>query len=286
MARQNAIRRIHRETLLTVTNEYLQLVRHHQARKRFGQNFLIDYPLIIQLFQSIRAEPNDHLIEIGPGLGALTRPLLTVLNELTVIELDRNLIPILSELDKLNIIHQDVLTVDFRTLKTDERKLRIVGNLPYNISTPIIFHLLAVADVIQDMHFMLQKEVIDRMAATPDDSEYGRLSVMVQRYCQVIPLLTIPPTAFNPAPKVMSQFVRLVPYEKDPYGIESDECFYDVVKCAFTMKRKTLRNTLKPLFTQEEIEACGIDASLRAEKLSVADFATLSNLLFHKQSQS
>ena len=252
-------------------NEYLQLVRQHQARKRFGQNFLIDYPLIIKLFQSIHAKPDDHMIEIGPGLGALTRPILTTVNELTVIELDRDLIPILSELKNLTIIHQDVLTVDFRSLKTDDRKLRIVGNLPYNISTPIIFHLLSVADVIKDMHFMLQKEVIDRMAATPDDSEYGRLSVMVQRYCQVIPLITIPPTAFNPAPKVMSQFVRLVPYESD------------VVKCAFSMKRKTLRNNLKPMFSQEELEECGIDPSLRAEKLSVQEFAILANKLFSKR---
>lgn len=261
-------------------NEYLQLVRLHQARKRFGQNFLIDYPLIIKLFQSINAKPNDRMIEIGPGLGALTRPILTAVKELTVIELDRDLIPILSPLENLTIIHQDVLAVDFTPLKTDERKLRIVGNLPYNISTPIIFHLLAVANVIQDMHFMLQKEVIDRMAATPDDSEYGRLSVMVQRYCQVIPLLIIPPEAFNPAPKVMSQFVRLVPYEADPYNIQSDECFFEVVKCAFSMKRKVLRNTLKPLFTQDEIKACGIDPSLRAEKLTIAEFASLSNLLF------
>lgn len=264
-------------------NEYLQLVHLHQARKRFGQNFLIDYPLIIKLFQSIHVQPNDRMIEIGPGLGALTRPILANINELTVIELDRNLIPILSPLENLTIVHQDVLTVDFHALKIDDRKLRIVGNLPYNISTPIIFHLLAVADIIKDMHFMLQKEVIDRMAATPDDSEYGRLSVMVQRYCQVIPLLTIPPTAFNPAPKVMSQFVRLVPYETDPYGIESDETFFEVVKCAFSMKRKTLRNTLKPLFTQEELESCGIDPSLRAEKLSIAAFATLSNQLFAKR---
>ncbi len=264
-------------------NEYLQLVRQHQARKRFGQNFLIDYPLIIKLFQSIHAQPNDRMIEIGPGLGALTRPILANIKELTVIELDRDLIPILSSLENLTIVHQDVLTVDFHSLKIDERKLRIVGNLPYNISTPIIFHLLAVADIIKDMHFMLQKEVIDRMAATPDDSEYGRLSVMVQRYCQVIPLLTIPPTAFNPAPKVTSQFVRLVPYETDPYGIESDETFFEVVKCAFSMKRKTLRNTLKPLFTQEEIESCGIDSSLRAEKLSVAEFTALANQLFAKR---
>lgn len=268
-------------------NEYLQLVRQHQARKRFGQNFLIDYPLIIRLFQNIHAQPDDHMIEIGPGLGALTRPLLSVVKKLTVIELDRDLIPILSPLPNLSIIHQDVLTVDFPALKTDDRKLRIVGNLPYNISTPIIFHLLSSANIIQDMHFMLQKEVIDRMAATPDDSDYGRLSVMVQRYCQVIPLLTIPPEAFNPAPKVTSQFVRLVPYETDPYGIQSDDAFFDVVKQAFSMKRKTLRNTLKPMFTQEELERFGIDSSLRAEKLSIAEFATLSNqLLMKRQSHS
>ena len=254
----------------------------HKARKRFGQNFLIDDSIIFQIIQSIMPLPGEDLVEIGPGLGAMTRPLLNAAKKMTVIELDRDLIDYLKTLEGLTVINEDVLKVDLPKLAKQNGKLRVVGNLPYNISTPIIFHLLSNVEIIDDMHFMLQKEVIDRMAATPGDSAYSRLSIMVQRYCEVVPLLEIPPESFDPAPKVMSQFVRLIPYQGNPYGIKDDAIFFDVVKEAFSMKRKMLRNNLKPLMTQDEIAALGIEPTLRAENLNIEDFVTLSNYLADK----
>lgn len=251
----------------------------HKARKRFGQNFLVDDSIIFQIIHSIMPTPGEALVEIGPGLGAMTRPLLKAAKKMTVIELDRDLIAYLQSLAGLTVINEDVLKVDLSQLSPEGVKLRVVGNLPYNISTPIIFHLLTSVDMIDDMHFMLQKEVIDRMAAQPGDSSFGRLSIMVQRYCEVVPLLEIPPESFDPAPKVMSQFVRLIPYNGNPYGIKDDKQFFDVVKEAFSMKRKMLRNNLKPLMTEAEIEALGIDPKIRAENLHIADFVKLSNYL-------
>lgn len=251
----------------------------HKARKRFGQNFLVDDSIIFQIIHSIMPTPGEALVEIGPGLGAMTRPLLKAAKKMTVIELDRDLIAYLRSLAGLTVINEDVLKVDLSQLSPEGIKLRVVGNLPYNISTPIIFHLLTSVDMIDDMHFMLQKEVIDRMAAQPGDSSFGRLSIMVQRYCEVVPLLEIPPESFDPAPKVMSQFVRLIPYNGNPYGIKDDKQFFDVVKEAFSMKRKMLRNNLKPLMTEDEIEALGIDPRIRAENLHIADFVKLSNYL-------
>ena len=251
----------------------------HKARKRFGQNFLVDDSIIFQIIQSIMPMPGEDLVEIGPGLGAMTRPLLNAAKKMTVIELDRDLIDYLQTLDGLTVINQDVLKVDLPKLCQQGGKLRVVGNLPYNISTPIIFHLLSNVEMIADMHFMLQKEVIERMAAQPGDSAFSRLSIMVQRYCEVVPLLEIPPESFDPAPKVMSQFVRLIPYEGNPYGIKDDALFFDVVKDAFSMKRKMLRNNLKSLFTEAEIESLGIDPKIRAENLHIEDFVKLSNYL-------
>lgn len=249
----------------------------HRARKRFGQNFLVDESIIFQIIQSIMPMPGDHLVEIGPGLGAMTRPLLQAAKKMTVIELDRDLIEYLRSLDGLTVINEDVLQVDLTKLAPKGEKLRVVGNLPYNISTPIIFHLLSNVALISDMHFMLQKEVIERMAAMPGDSAFSRLSIMVQRYCEVVPLLEIPPQSFDPAPKVMSQFVRLIPYEGNPYGIENDADFFEIVKAAFSMKRKMLRNNLKGLLTETEIEALGIAPTIRAENLAIEDFVKLSN---------
>lgn len=256
--------------------------QQHKARKRFGQNFLVDESIIFQIIQSISPSQGDALVEIGPGLGAMTRPLLNGAKKMTVIELDRDLIEYLKSLEGLTVINEDVLKVDLTKLCQQDQKLRVVGNLPYNISTPIIFHLLANVDMIDDMHFMLQKEVIDRMAAAPGDSAFGRLSIMVQRYCEVVPLLEIPPESFDPAPKVMSQFVRLIPYHGNPYGIKDDLCFFNVVKEAFSMKRKMLRNNLKPLMTEAEIEALGIAPTIRAENLQIEDFVKLSNYLAEK----
>ncbi len=251
----------------------------HRARKRFGQNFLIDDSIIFQIIASIAPQQGDNLVEIGPGLGAMTRPLLQSAKKMTVIELDRDLIDYLKSLDGLTVINDDVLQVDLAKLTRNNDRLRVVGNLPYNISTPIIFHLLANVELIEDMHFMLQKEVIERMAASPGDSAFNRLSIMVQRYCEVVPLLEIPPQSFDPAPKVMSQFVRLIPYHGNPYGIESDQCFFDVVKEAFSMKRKMLRNNLKGMLSEEEIISLGIDPKVRAENLAIEDFVTLSNYI-------
>ncbi len=251
----------------------------HRARKRFGQNFLIDDSIIFQIIASIAPQPGDNLVEIGPGLGAMTRPLLQAAKKMTVIELDRDLIDYLKSLDGLTVINDDVLQVDLAKLTRNNERLRVVGNLPYNISTPIIFHLLANVELIEDMHFMLQKEVIERMAASPGDSAFNRLSIMVQRYCEVVPLLEIPPQSFDPAPKVMSQFVRLIPYHGNPYGIENDQCFFDVVKEAFAMKRKMLRNNLKGMLSEEEIISLGIDPKVRAENLAIEDFVTLSNYI-------
>lgn len=254
----------------------------HKARKRFGQNFLIDESIIFQIIQSIMPLPGESLVEIGPGLGAMTRPLLNAAKKMTVIELDRDLIDYLQTLEGLTVINEDVLKVDLPRLCHAGGKLRVVGNLPYNISTPIIFHLLSNVEKIEDMHFMLQKEVIERMAAQPGDSAFSRLSIMVQRYCEVVPLLEIPPESFDPAPKVMSQFVRLIPYEGNPYGIQDDQLFFEVVKEAFSMKRKMLRNNLKPLLTEAEIESLGIDPKIRAENLHIEDFVKLSNYLAEK----
>lgn len=251
----------------------------HKARKRFGQNFLIDESIIFQIIQSIMPVPGENLVEIGPGLGAMTRPLLNAAKKMTVIELDRDLIDYLRTLDGLTVINEDVLKVDLPKLCSDGQKLRIVGNLPYNISTPIIFHLLSNVEMIDDMHFMLQKEVIERMAAQPGESAFSRLSIMVQRYCEVVPLLEIPPESFDPAPKVMSQFVRLIPYQGNPYGIKDDALFFDVVKDAFSMKRKMLRNNLKSLFTESEILSLDIDPKIRAENLHIEDFVKLCNYL-------
>ncbi len=254
----------------------------HKARKRFGQNFLIDESIIFQIIQSIMPQPGENLVEIGPGLGAMTRPLLNAAKKMTVIELDRDLIDYLRTLEGLTVINEDVLKVDLPKLCKVGGKLRVVGNLPYNISTPIIFHLLSNVEKIEDMHFMLQKEVIERMAAHPGDPAFSRLSIMVQRYCEVVPLLEIPPESFDPAPKVMSQFVRLIPYEGNPYGIKDDQRFFEVVKEAFSMKRKMLRNNLKPLLVEEEIENLGIDPKIRAENLHIEDFVKLSNYLAEK----
>lgn len=251
----------------------------HKARKRFGQNFLIDESIIFQIIQSIMPMPGENLVEIGPGLGAMTRPLLNAAKKMTVIELDRDLIDYLRTLEGLTVINEDVLKVDLPKLCEKGEKLRIVGNLPYNISTPIIFHLLSNVEMVEDMHFMLQKEVIERMAAQPGDFAFSRLSIMVQRYCEVVPLLEIPPESFDPAPKVMSQFVRLIPYEGNPYGIEDDALFFEVVKDAFSMKRKMLRNNLKSLLSEEEILNLGIDPKIRAENLHIEDFVKLSNCL-------
>jgi 16S rRNA (adenine1518-N6/adenine1519-N6)-dimethyltransferase len=255
----------------------------HQARKRFGQNFLHDQGVIGRIIRQINPKQGDHLVEIGPGQGALTDHLLSAANELDVVELDRDLIPILRTMffryDDLRIHEADALKFDFASLKNDDRPLRIVGNLPYNISTPLIFHLLAHAGLIQDMHFMLQKEVVERMSAGAGENNYGRLGIMTQYFCKVQALFVVGPGAFNPAPKVDSAIVRLTPYKELPHPAKNIKDLQNVVRTAFNQRRKTLRNTLKTLISSDDIESLGIDSSLRPEKISLPDFVKISDWL-------
>ena len=261
----------------------------HKARKRFGQNFLHDHGIIRRIIRSIAPHETDTMVEIGPGLGALTEELLAEAGELDAIELDRDLPPILrtkffSYGDKFRIHEADAMKFDFTQLRRSEKRLRIVGNLPYNISTQLIFHLLSHANDVEDMHFMLQKEVVDRMAAGPGENNYGRLGIMAQYYCKVESLFVVPPGAFNPAPKVDSAIIRLTPYRELPYVADEVEQLQTVVRTAFNMRRKTLRNNLKPLLSAEEIEALNIDPGLRPEKLPISDFVAISNYLSQKKS--
>jgi 16S rRNA (adenine1518-N6/adenine1519-N6)-dimethyltransferase len=259
----------------------------HTPRKRFGQHFLHDDDIIARIIASIAPAPADRLVEIGPGQGALTFPMLKQVQQLEVVELDRDLIPILERraaaIGQLHIHQGDVLDFDFAALKTDDRLLRVFGNLPYNISSPLIFHLLSYSGIIGDMVFMLQKEVAERLAAPADSEHYGRLSVMVQYHCQVELLFDVPPEAFTPPPKVDSSIVRLVPYVKYPVRAEDYKQFAAVVKCAFSQRRKTLRNSLKSMMDDAAWERILIKSNLRAEDLTVSEFVALSNAMSRKQ---
>jgi 16S rRNA (adenine1518-N6/adenine1519-N6)-dimethyltransferase len=252
----------------------------HSPRKRFGQNFLHDPGVIDRIVSAIGPRPGDELVEIGPGRGAITLPLLQAAGRLTVIELDRDLIqPLLVRCrtaGELTAHNADALRFDFCRQVADA-DLRIVGNLPYNISTPLLFHLLDQSRCIRDMHFMLQKEVVERMAAPPGSGQYGRLSVMVQYRCRVSPLFTIGPGAFTPAPKVDSAFVRLAPYTRAPVDVVDTGVFATLVRQAFAQRRKTLRNTLRGVLDADEIRLAGIDPAARAETLGLPAFAALAN---------
>ncbi len=255
----------------------------HKARKRFGQNFLHDPGVITRIVQAIDPSPEDHLVEIGPGQGAITGLLLPRVKRLDAVELDRDLVRLLEEKyarwKNFNLHSADALKFDFCGLAREDRELRVVGNLPYNISTPLLFHLLENSRCLRDMHFMLQKEVVERMVAGPGGKTYGRLSVMLQIRCQVRMLFPIGPGAFQPPPKVDSAFVRVTPYEKALFDIGDMGAFGKLVTQAFSQRRKTLRNTLKGLVGPDTITDCGIDPSLRAEQLSLEDFACLANAL-------
>ena len=254
-------------------------------RKRFGQNFLQDKNIIRKIVNAIAPKKGEHIVEIGPGLGALTVELLPILETMDVIELDRDLIPKLQSacknLGQLNIHQADVLQFDFKKLvgATGRSPLRIVGNLPYNISTPLIFHLLKQVDCILDMHFMLQKEVVERLAAQPGNKIYGRLSVMVQYFCFVHKLFTVSPRAFYPVPKVESVVVRLVPHKQISLPANDITLLEKVVKSAFGQRRKTIQNSLKPLISQQQLIQLNINPQLRAEQLSIDDFVKISNQL-------
>lgn len=256
-------------------------MQEHKARKRFGQHFLTDASVVVRIVNAVNPQTNDHLVEIGPGLGVLTVELLRCVPAMDAVELDRDIIPKLAARcgtkGQLTIHASDALRYDFSQLAADGRALRIVGNLPYNISTPLMFHLLESKAVIRDMHFMLQKEVVDRLAAQPSTKDYGKLSVMMQYYCRVEHLFDVPPTAFDPPPKVDSAVVRLVPYAEPPVLVHDMRLFEQLVTQAFSQRRKTLRNTLKTLLSAETMVALGIDPSRRAETLSLQEFSLLAN---------
>jgi 16S rRNA (adenine1518-N6/adenine1519-N6)-dimethyltransferase len=251
----------------------------HVPKKRFGQNFLSDSGVINSLVAAIHPQPDDLMVAIGPGLGALTQPLLQKLNHLHVVELDRDIISWMEKQyvqNAITIHNSDALKFDFSALGP---QLRVVGNLPYNISTPILFHLLDNVENIVDMHFMLQKEVVERMVAAPSTSEYGRLSVMLQYRLHMEYLFTVPPEAFEPAPKVESAFVRGVPHAVLPYPAKDENLFARIVSSAFGQRRKTLRNTLKGILDDAGFVQLEIDSQLRAENLSVAQFVAIANHL-------
>lgn len=255
----------------------------HRARKRFGQNFLHDEHVIARIVRAITPGPGQQLVEIGPGQGALTAPLLDASSQLTGIEIDRDLAAMLrsrfANHPGFNLIEGDVLAVDFATLASAPASLRIVGNLPYNISTPLLFHLLQRHHWIHDMLFMLQYEVVQRLAAAPGTHDYGRLSVMMQYYCEVELLFKVPPSAFVPRPKVDSAIVRLTPRRPSPFPEVDEQVLARVVKAAFSQRRKTLRNTLKEVFTAGQLASLPVDTGLRAENLGVDDYVRLALVL-------
>ncbi len=252
-----------------------------QPRKRFGQHFLHDPGVIRRIVEAINPQADERLVEIGPGLGALTVPLLQRLPRLEVIEIDRDVIPKLQQrclgMGELVVHSQDVLTVDFAALKGDGPPLRVCGNLPYNISTPLLFHLLQFKGAISDMHFMLQKEVVDRMAAKPGNKIYGRLTVMLAAACEVESMFHVGRGAFNPPPAVDSAVVRLRPHTSAGLALTDTARFSQVVAAAFSQRRKTLRNSLAALADADTFKVAGIDPTRRPETLSPAEFAALAN---------
>ncbi|MDF7670152.1 16S rRNA (adenine(1518)-N(6)/adenine(1519)-N(6))-dimethyltransferase RsmA [Orbaceae bacterium ESL0721] len=253
----------------------------HFARKRFGQNFLHDEFIIESIIAAIQPKPDQALVEIGPGLAALTVPMSKYVDQLTVIEIDRDLVARLNDnpllKDKVTVINQDALLIDFNQLSSELAKpLRVFGNLPYNISTPIMFHLFKYADVITDMHFMLQKEVVQRLVAAPNSKSYGRLTIMAQYFCQIIPVLEVPPSSFSPAPKVDSAVVKLIPYKNRPYNVKDVSILSRITTAAFGQRRKTIRNSLSNLFTEEQLIELDINPNLRAENLTIAQYCLLA----------
>ncbi len=256
---------------------------YKNTRKRFGQHFLDDIGVLENIVEAIGPAEHDHLVEIGPGHGVLTEALIDRCGTLDVIEIDRDLVKILQEKfrDHTNItIHQaDVLQFDFQQLMTTNKPLRVVGNLPYNISSPLLFKLFSISECIQDMNFMLQKEVALRLTAKTGDSDYSRLSVMAHYFCENVLLFIVPPTAFNPPPRVESAFICLTPHKNKKSRANDLHLFSQIVKEAFTYRRKTLGNALKRLITPEKLREIGIDPMLRPQQLTVENFVKISNIM-------
>lgn len=259
----------------------------HIPRKRFGQNFLHDHHIVSRIFGTANPRPDQHWVEIGPGQGALTEPLLQSGVKLDLVELDRDLVAFLERrfghYPNLTIHSCDALRFDFSRLAEANRPLHVIGNLPYNISTPLLFHLLASANDIAEMLFMLQKEVVERICAVPGSKKYGRLSIMIQYHCDAELLFYVPPESFEPAPKVMSAVVKLVPYRQLPHPAVDTAVLNKVVSQAFSQRRKTLRNALKSLFSEQELIDLDIAPDLRPESVTVEDYINLAQLLAAKQ---
>ncbi len=263
----------------------MKSVAGHTARKRFGQNFLVSDGVIRKIVEAIAPRAGDTVVEIGPGLGALTEPLLERIDHLHVVEIDRDLIARLQQRfppQRLTIHQGDALEFDFGTLK-GSGPLKIVGNLPYNISSPLLFHLVPFAPLVHDMHFMLQKEVVDRMVAEPGSKDFGRLSVMLQYRYHMERMFIVPPGAFNPSPKVDSAIVRMIPVNFSKVGAgetaQDPALFARVVTAAFSQRRKMLRNTLREFISEADLAALGITPTARAEDIAVADYVRLANTL-------
>ena len=260
----------------------------HRARKRFGQNFLHDAGVLHRIMRALAAHPDRPVVEIGPGRGALTEVLLAEGLSVTAIELDRDLLPILrarlfNHADQLTLINADALSFDFADLSSDHQPLQVVGNLPYNITTPLLFHLLQYHALLDCMVFMLQKEVVARLSAEPGGSDYGRLSVMMQFYCTVEPLFEVPPEAFTPQPKVDSAVVRLTPKPLSAEDLELVKILRPLVRQAFAQRRKTLRNNLRELINDAQFADLDIDPSLRPQNLALADYVRMALLLQHSE---
>jgi len=263
----------------------MNAVAGHTARKRFGQNFLVSDGVIRKIVDAIAPRTGDTVVEIGPGLGALTEPLLERIEHLQVVEIDRDLIARLKQRfppERLTIHEGDALAFDFGALKGAGR-LKLVGNLPYNISSPLLFHLVQFAPLVHDMHFMLQKEVVDRMVAAPGSKDFGRLSVMLQYHYHMERLFIVPPGAFNPAPKVDSAIVRMIPVDFSRVGADAavtdPALFARVVTAAFSQRRKMLRNTLREFIGEADLAALGIAPTARAEDIAMTDYVRLANTL-------
>ena len=257
----------------------------HRARKRFGQNFLHDQRVIQRIVAAIRPRAGEVILEIGPGQGALTGALLETECLLRALELDRDLVAILQQKfgdnPRFHLQQGDALAIDLPAMGSE--KVRVVGNLPYNISTPLIFHLLNQSSSIVDMHFMLQKEVVERLSAGPGTRDYGRLGIMTQYFCRVEPLFEVAPGAFSPQPKVQSAVVRLTPHQTLPHPARSFAALQIVVRTAFNQRRKTLRNALQTLLNAEQIAALGIDPGTRPETLSLAAYVALADCLGERE---
>ncbi len=254
-------------------------MKEHVARKRFGQNFLVDRGIIAAIVSSIGPQKGQTVVEIGPGLGAITEPLMARLDHLHVVEIDRDLIARLKKqhtAERMTIHEGDALNFDFATIGTD---LRLVGNLPYNISTPLLFHLASYVGIVHDMHFMLQKEVVERMVAVPGETDFSRISVMLQYRFHIEWLIDVPPESFDPPPKVQSAFVRLIPKDVSELNAKNPEKFAQVVQTAFSQRRKMLRNTLKSILNDAGFAELGIVPTCRAEDVTVEDYVRIANYL-------